>query len=449
MRFKRCIAAMVITMAALIALPASAQTEQSKTEDTWKPETFTLANGLTAVVLPDHRAPVVTHMLWYRVGSADEVKGKSGLAHFLEHLMFKATDDIPAGEFSKIVARNGGQDNAATSSDYTTYHFRIAKDRLPQMMRMEADRMVHLKLDAEEVIPELSVVREERRQTVESSPAAILDEMVNAQIYAGHPYAIPVIGHMDELAKLTRDDAVDWYRTWYGPENAILVVAGDITAAELKPLAEEIYGVIPRRGDLKVRKWPPVQALAKSVELSHADPKVSQASWSRNWLGVAMGDGDAEALQVGMEILGGGRVSRLYRDLNERGRAVMSAGYSMEMEARGVVAISATPAPGVSVAEIEAEAMAVTERFLREGPMAQELSRAKRMIAASAIFARDNQMRLAEWYGERLTAGQTVEQIEGWEDRVRAVTAADVMRAMNRYLAGTNYVDAVLLPEAR
>ncbi len=444
LRVKRCIAAMVTAMAALIALPASAQTE-----DNWKPETFTLANGLTAVVLPDHRAPVVTHMLWYRVGSADEVKGKSGLAHFLEHLMFKATDDIPAGEFSKIVARNGGQDNAATSYDYTTYHFRIAKDRLPQMMRMEADRMVHLKLDEQEVIPELSVVREERRQTVESSPAAILDEMVSAQIYAGHPYAIPIIGHMDELAKLTRDDAVDWYRTWYGPENAILVVAGDITAAELKPLAENIYGAVPRRGDLKARKWPPVQALAKSVELSHADPKVSQASWSRTWLGVAMGDGDAEALQVGMEILGGGRVSRLYRELNEQGRATMSSGYSMEMEARGIVAISATPAPGVSVAAIEAEAMAVTSKFLREGPTAQELSRAKKMIAASAVFTRDNQMSLAEWYGERLTAGQTVAQIEGWEDRIRAVTAADVMRTMNRYLVGTNYVDAVLLPEAK
>ena len=234
-RFTRSIAAMVAAMAALIALPASAQNDPN-----WKPETFTLANGMKAVVLPDHRAPVVTHMLWYRVGSADEVKGKSGLAHFLEHLMFKATDDIPAGEFSKIVARNGGQDNASTSLDYTNYYFRIAKDRLPQMMRMEADRMVHLKLDEKEVIPELNVVREERRQNVESSPAAVLDEMVSAEMYAGHPYAIPVIGRMDELAKLTRDDAVDWYRTWYGPENAILVVAGDITAAELKPLAEDI-----------------------------------------------------------------------------------------------------------------------------------------------------------------------------------------------------------------
>ena len=182
LRVKRCIAAMVTTMAALIALPASAQTD-----DNWKPETFTLANGLTAVVLPDHRAPVVTHMLWYRVGSADEVKGKSGLAHFLEHLMFKATDDIPAGEFSKIVARNGGQDNAATSYDYTTYHFRIAKDRLPQMMRMEADRMANLQLTEEEVLPERDVVLEERRQRIDSEPSAVLEEMVWAKLYPGHP----------------------------------------------------------------------------------------------------------------------------------------------------------------------------------------------------------------------------------------------------------------------
>ena len=448
-RFVRSIAAMVTAMATLIVLPASAQPASATNDPAWKPETFTLANGMTAVVLPDHRAPVVTHVLWYRVGSADETPGKSGLAHFLEHLMFKATDDIPAGEFSKIVARNGGQDNASTSLDYTNYYFRVAKDRLPQMMRMEADRMVHLRLDEKEVIPELSVVREERRQNVDSSPAAVLDEMVYEVMYAGHPYAIPVIGRMDELAKLTLDDAVDWYRTWYGPENAILVVAGDITAAELKPMAEDIYGAIPRRGDLKVRKWPAVPSLSRSVELSHADPKVSQASWSRNWLGVATGDPDAEALHVGIEILAGGRTSRLYRALNEQGEAVMSGGYSMEMEARGIVSISATPAPGVSIEEIEAASMELTAAFLRDGPTAEELERAKKAIAASAIFTRDNQMSMAEWYGELLTAGQTIEQIESWDDRIRAVTASDVMRVMNKYLAGTHYIDAVLLPEDR
>ncbi len=438
-RVMRGIAAIVAAMAASV-MPAAAQAE-------WKPETFTLANGMMAVVLPDHRAPVVTHMLWYRVGSADEVKGKSGLAHFLEHLMFKATGKIPAGEYSKIVARNGGQDNAATFYDYTNYHFRVAKDRLPQMMRMEADRMVHLKLEENEVTPELSVVREERRQTIESSPGAVLDEMVYAQLYVGHPYSIPVIGHMDELAKLTRDAAVDWYRTWYGPENAILVVAGDITAAELRPLADDIYGGIPRRGNLHVRSWPKVQPLAKSVEISHSDPKVAQASWSRNWLGAATGDADADALLVGIEILAGGRTSRFYRELNERGQSVTSYGYSMEMEAPGVVVVGAQPAPGVSIDEIKTAAMGVTQKFLAEGPTTEELERAKATIAASSVFTRDNQMAMAEWYGQQLTAGQSVEQIETWEDRVRAVTVADVLRAMNKYLADTNYVDAVLLPE--
>jgi len=430
-------------VAAFVVLPAAAQ---SKPE--WKPETFTLANGMTAVVLPDHRAPVVTHMLWYRVGSADEVKGKSGIAHFLEHLMFKATDELKAGEYSKIVARNGGQDNATTSFDFTNYFFRVARDRLPQMMQMEADRMVHLKLSDADVLPELSVVREERRQTVESSPAAVLDEMVYAKLYAGHPYAIPVIGQMSELAKLTRADAVDWYRTWYGPENAILVVAGDITAAELKPLAEHIYGVAPRRGDLKTRKWPEVQPLAGNATVTHLDPKVRRASWSRNWLGVAIGDKDAEALQVGIEILAGSRTSRIYRQLNERGLAVMSHGYSTEMEARGVVAIGADPAQGVSVREIEEVAARVTRRFLRDGPTEDELVRAKESIAASSIFTRDNQMSMARWYGELLTAGQSVERIEGWEARIRAVTAADVVRVMNTYL-GAHHVDSVLLPESK
>ncbi|RYY97775.1 MAG: insulinase family protein, partial [Alphaproteobacteria bacterium] len=181
---------------------------------------------------------------------------------------------------------------------------------------------------------------------------------------------------------------------------------------------------------------------------THSDPKVRQTQWSRNWLGVAIGDADAEALQVGIEILAGVRTSRLYRQLNERGLAVMSHGYSMEMEARGVVAIGADPAAGVSVSEVEEVAARVTRRFLRDGPTEDELVRAKESIAASATFTRDNQMALARWYGELLTAGETVERIQGWQDRIRAVTAADVVRVMNKYLSA-NHVDAVLLPEAK
>ncbi len=404
---------------------------------------------MKAVVIPDHRAPVVTHMLWYRVGSADEEPGKTGLAHFLEHLMFKATDELPAGEYMKTIARNGGQSNAATSFDFTNYHFRVAKDRLPLMMRLEADRIVDLRLEEAEVVSERDVVKEERRQSVESNPGAVLEEKVFAALYVGHPYAAPVIGHMSEVEKLTREDALGWYKTWYGPENAILVVAGDITAAELKPLAKDIYGAIPSRGDLKVRAWPDVKPVAKSQELEHSDPKVRQPSWSRNWLGVPIGHADAAALHVGMEILGGGRTSRLYRELVEKEVAVSVYAYSMEMEAPGVVSVSVSPSLGVTLDEVKAAAIAVTEKLLREGPTSEELDRAKRRIVASEIFARDNQVGMANWYGVRLTAGQTVEQIENWDDRIAAVAAAEVKAAMNKYLSDVHHVDSRLLPVAR
>lgn len=202
-----------LVAAALLAAPSLAQVPAKTAE--WKPEAFELSNGMKVVVLPDHRSPVVTHMLWYRVGSADEEKGKSGLAHFLEHLMFKATDKIPAGEYSKIVARNGGQINAATYFDFTNYHFRIAKDRLGQMMEIEADRMVNLRLAEDEVAAERKVVQEERRQNVDSNPGSLLNEKVFAALFQGHPYSVPVIGRMDEVARLSRQDAVGWYRRLY------------------------------------------------------------------------------------------------------------------------------------------------------------------------------------------------------------------------------------------
>jgi zinc protease len=436
-----------LAAAALLAAPIAAQTPANTTE--WKPEAFDLSNGLKVVVLPDHRAPVVTHMLWYRVGSADEAKGKSGLAHFLEHLMFKATDKIPAGEYSKIVARNGGQDNAQTYFDFTNYYFRIAKDRLPQMMEMEADRMVNLRLADEEVASELKVVQEERRQNVDSDPGSLLNEKVFAAIYPGHPYSVPVIGHMKEVAKLTRADAVDWYKRWYGPENAILVVAGDMTASELKPLAEKVYGKIPKRGDLTTRKWPAVKPLTKSVELSHSDSKVRQPDWGRHWLGVAMGDPEAEALQVGMEILGGGRTSRLYHELVEKGVAVSVYAYSSETEAPGIIGVGASPMQGVGLDKLETSVLAVTEQFLKEGPTQQELDRAKRMIVASEVFARDSQMGMASWYGQMLIAGVSLDYIEGWDERIKAVTAEQVLAAMKKRMTGVAYVDAVLLPEMK
>src|SRR5262245_32466436 len=203
---------------------------------------FKLANGLTVVVIPDHRAPVVTQMVWYKVGAADEPPGSSGIAHFLEHLMFKGTDKIPTGQFSKIVAKNGGEDNAFTNHDVTAYFQRVAKDRLPLVMRMEADRMENLRLSEEDVKTERDVILEERRSRVDNDPGSILQEQMMAALYANHPYGIPIIGWEHEIAALNRDDALSYYRRFYAPNNAILVVAGDVEPDEVQKLAEETYG---------------------------------------------------------------------------------------------------------------------------------------------------------------------------------------------------------------
>jgi zinc protease len=359
--------------------------------------------------------------------------------------MFKATDKIKAGEYSKIVARNGGQDNAQTSFDYTTYYFRVAKDRLPDMMKLEADRMAGLKLEEKEVLSERDVILEERRQNVDSEPGAVLNEKTMAALYGKHHYGVPVIGYISEMAKLSQADAQAWYHDHYGPENAILVVAGDITAAELKPLAEQIYGPLARRGDLNKRAWPEVQELKASTRVTHSDDKVRQPQWSRTWLGVKDGDTDSEALDVGLEILGGGATSRMNRELVQgKGLATQAYAYSNEQVARGQIAIGAAPAPGVSLDQVEKASVAILDTFLKEGPTPAELARAKSSLAASAIYAHDSQVAMANWFGNALTAGESVDQILGWEGRIRAVTADQVKAALIKYIVAKNHVDATL-----
>ena len=234
---------------------------------------FKLDNGMQVVVIPDHRAPVVTHMVWYRVGAADEPTGISGIAHFLEHLMFKATDKIPSGEFSKTVARNGGQDNAFTTQDTTAYFQRVAKDRLPLVMKMEADRMMNLQLAEKEVLTERDVILEERRMRVDNNPSSILGEMLMAQLYLHHPYRIPVIGWEHEIAKLSRNDALTFYKQYYAPNNAILIVAGDVEPDEVRKLATETYGLNKSNPALKsdrVRPRDPEHKVARRVEYRDA-----------------------------------------------------------------------------------------------------------------------------------------------------------------------------------
>ncbi len=440
----------VPVLSAITAAPAIAA-ERAQEAPAWAPETFTLSNGMQVVVLPDHRAPVVTHMLWYKVGAADEAPGKSGIAHLFEHLMFKATDKIPAGEFSKIVARNGGQDNAFTSWDYTAYFQRVAKDRLPLMMQMEADRMTRLQLTDEEVLPERDVVKEERRQRTDNNPGSILFEKAMAALYRDHPYAIPVIGFMDEVAELTRQDALDFYARWYGPENAVLVVAGDITAAELQPMAEAIYGPISPKGDLQTRNWPDVIPLPASVEVSHADPKVRQPELSLYFIGTSYMSGEGlepHALDVAIDVLGGGQTSRLYRGLVETGLAVSaSANVWTSLTAPAPIIISVTPAEGVSLDDLLVATDAIVADFLAEGPTQEEADRAIRSLVASTIYSRDSQSSMARIYGATLAQGGTVDDVLAWPGEVEQVTPDMARDAARKYIVRDRTVIARLWPE--
>src|SRR6186997_1856042 len=319
---------------------------------------FTLSNGLEVVVVPDRRAPVVTHMVWYKVGAADETPGKSGLAHFLEHLMFKGTAKNPVGRFSQTVAFVGGQENAFTTQDYTGYFQRVSRENLKMLMEFESDRMTGLVLTDAAVAPELKVVLEEQNQRVANNPRARLSEQVDAALYLNHPYGRPVIGWRHEIEKLTREDALAFYRKFYTPNNAVLVVAGDITADEVKTLAEATYGKVARVSDLPPRKRPkePDQRSVRTVTLS--DPRVAQPSLQRSYLvpsSATAKPGEAEALEVLSHILGSGSNSRLYRRLVADKPVAISAsawyqGSALDDTRFGV---SGTPRPNVTLPQLD------------------------------------------------------------------------------------------------
>ncbi len=279
---------------------------------------FSLDNGLEVVVIPDHRTPVVTHMVWYKVGSADEQAGKSGLAHFLEHLMFKGTDKNPQGRFSETLATIGGQENAFTTADYTGYFQRIAREYLPTVMEFEADRMTGLVLTEANVPPERDVVLEEYNMRVANSPEARLGEQVAAALYLNHPYGRPVIGWRPELEKLNREDALAFYRRFYTPNNAVLVIAGDVTVDEVRRLAEKTYGKVAARAEIGPRMRPQEPAPVAVRQVTLADPRVAQPSLQRSYLVPSSTTGKAgepEALEVLAHVLGNGETSRLYRSL--------------------------------------------------------------------------------------------------------------------------------------
>ena len=411
---------------------------------------FELDNGLQVVVIPNHRAPVVIHMMWYRVGSADDPVGKSGIAHFLEHLMFKGTDKLPQGEFSRIVARNGGQENAFTSWDYTGYYQRVARDRLEIVMELEAGRVRGLVLDEAIVAPERDVVLEERSARTDNQPSALLAEQLGAAQFLRHPYGTPIIGWRHEIESLDHQDALDFYRRYYAPDNAILIVAGDITAAELRPLAEKYYGPLPPAGITpRVRPQEPPQISPRRLSLS--DKRVAQPSITRSYLAPnhRSGDTSSVALQVFAEILGSKSTSRLYQNLVvERGVAAWAgAAYQPMALDTSRFYVFADAVPGGSIEEVEAAIDGVIDELLRTGPSEEEVAAAKGRMQDAVVYALDNPQSVASIFGNALSTGLTVEDVESWPARVATVTREDVMAVAREVLRLERSVTAMLLPE--
>ncbi len=396
--------------------------------------TFTLDNGMDVVVVEDHRAPVVQHMVWYRAGSADEPIGSSGVAHFLEHLLFKATDTMEAGELSATVAANGGNDNAFTSYDYTAYFQRVAADRLELMMRMEADRMRNIRLTENDIVTERDVILEERNQRTENNPRALFGEQMNAAQYLNHRYGVPIIGWKHEMEELDMDDALSFYQTHYAPNNAILVVTGDVDPDEVKLLADQYYGVIPANPDLpeRIRSQEPPQTAER--RLTYKDARVSQPYVQRSYLAPERDAGAQEkaaALFLLAELLGGSTTSYLNEKLQFEQQLVVYTGAFY----RGVSLDDTTfdlivvPAEGVSLQEAEDAMDQVVSDFIAEGVNEEDLERIKMQLRAAQTYARDNVDGIGNRYGRALTSGLTVEDVQAWPDILQAVTSDDIIAA--------------------
>jgi zinc protease len=446
--------AAVLFVALLSAAAVSSRALAQTTVTSDPPATFTLGNGLQVLVIPDHRTPVVTQMIWYKVGSADETPGKSGLAHFLEHLMFKGTSKHPVGEFSQTVLRIGGNENAFTSTDYTGYYQRVPREQLGKMMDFEADRMTGLILKDENVLPERDVVLEEFNMRVANNPEARLIEQIMAALYLNHPYGRPVIGWRQEIEKLDREDALAFYKRFYAPNNATLVIAGDIDANDVRPMVERAFGEIPAQPAIpakRLRPQEPEPAASRTVTLS--DPRVEQTSVRRYYLvpsAATAAAGESPALDVLAQLMGGGSNSYLYRALVvDRPLAVSaSAGYQGTSLDPTQFMISVSPKPGVEFSQIEQVIDGVIADVGQNSVRAEDLERVKTQLVAEAIYAQDNQATLARWYGAALTTGLSIADIRSWPDRIRAVTADQIRNVAQKWLDKKRSVTGYLIKDA-
>ena len=422
------------------ALPALAQ----------EVTTYTLDNGMDVVVIEDHRAPAVVQMVWYKIGSADEPVGASGVAHFLEHLLFKATDTLESGEFSEIVAANGGSDNAFTSYDYTAYFQRIAADRLPLMMQMESNRMNNLRLTQADIETERNVVLEERNQRTENNPGALAREQFNAALYQNHRYGVPIIGWKHEMEDLSLQDATDFYDLYYAPNNAVLIVAGDVDPVEVKALAEQYYGVIPAEENLPERLRPQEPPQRAERRITYVDARVSQPYLTRSYLAPERDSGaqkEAAALVYLADLLGGSPfTSALGQALqfDTQTAVYSSAGYSGSSLDDTTFSLSVAPADGVSLSQAEAAMDAAIAAFL-EAPIDPTLMESLRtQLRASEIYAKDAVQAIARRYGAALTQGLTIQDVQDWPQILQQVTEADIKavaaKVLNRDQSVTGWV---------
>jgi zinc protease len=437
----------------IIALVITANVYRSANARVFDPESFTIKNGLQVVIVPNHRAPVATMIVYYKVGAMDEPPGKSGLAHYFEHLMFKGTKNMAPGEFSRTVARNGGQDNAFTSQDYTGYVTTFAADRLNLMLKLEADRMTGLQLTPEDITPERKVVLEERLSRIDNNPSAQLSEQAAAALYANHPYRIPIIGWEHEIKNLNRTDLMAFYRAWYTPNNAVIVISGDVTAVDVKPMVQRHFGALPAR-DLPTRpdwKEPPRNA-DRLISPSH--PRVRQPSWSRRYLAPSISNDEKPviyALDVLTEILSGGTTGRFYRHLVVEQALAAHAGawYSGDNRGPGVFGFYGSPRPGHTLDEIETAIEAEITAVLENGVTDEEVKLAVERMQAEAVFARDSLNAPPRILGNALMSGQSIEDVEAWPERIGAVTKQAVDAAARAVLSTSGTVTTRLTPQSK
>jgi zinc protease len=408
---------------------------------------FALANGMQVLVIPDHRAPVVTQMVWFRVGAVDDPPGISGLAHFFEHMMFRGTKAYPNDSFSQLIAKNGGETNAFTDHDYTAFYEQIAKDRLPLAMKLEADRLQNLDLSDAHVAPERDVVLEERRMRVDNSPQALMGEQMRAALHYSHTYGRPVIGWAEEVRRIDRVSAQDFYDHHYAPNNAILVIAGDVTPEGVRQMATDSYGKVPsRRLQPRAEYAEPPRLAETRMTIVRNDARVPVFSRIYRVPSYSTArPGVAEGLEVFAQLVGGDQTSLLYRVLVEQKKLASDAGANYDGFNRdaGEFSVYAVPRPGVTLEAVEKAIDQVLAVSAAASPGATDLARAKTQLVASTVYRRDSQFALATAYGQALAIGLTVDDVNEWPARIRAVDGAGVKRAANvlsRKQAVTGYL---------